>query len=90
VTPFASDLGVSSLLFSLFPATSRPNISLVPQTDMGFMLLLRPSNGERFQLSAGLYRLILALKLAENGADPERMASAAANGYVRVQLEDDQ
>jgi hypothetical protein len=85
---FTSNLGTRSQMFSLFPAAKLPNVTFVPQTDSGFVLTLRPAAGERFQVSAGSYRLALALTMAEVGANVARLVSTVANGYVRVELVD--
>jgi hypothetical protein len=90
ITPasFTVNLGRRSQMFSLFPAARLPNVTFVPQTDSGFELMLRAAAGERFQVSAGTYRLILAMTMAEVGATAERLVSTAANGYVRIELID--
>jgi hypothetical protein len=84
----AINLGIRSQMFSLFPAFKLPNVTFVPQTDSGFVLMLQPTAGERFQVSAGAYRLVLALTMAEAGANTERFMSTAVSGYVRVELVD--
>jgi hypothetical protein len=86
--PFATNLGFRNIVFRLLPAVRLPNVTFVPQTDSGFVLLLQPSAGDRFRVSAGSYRLALDLTLAEVGADTERQVSTVANGYVQVALED--
>jgi hypothetical protein len=85
-TSFAGNLGARSQMFSLFPTGRLPNVTFVPQTDKGFVLLLQPPAGERFQLPAGSYRLVLALTMAEVGASVSRLVSTVANGYVQVEL----
>jgi hypothetical protein len=87
-TTFTANIGARSQVFNLFPAGRLPNVTFVPQTDRGFVLLLQPTTGERFQVSAGSYRLVLALTMAEIGADIEWQISTAASGYVRVELVD--
>jgi hypothetical protein len=83
---FISNRWRQSQMFSLFSAAKLPNVTFVPQTDRGFMLMLQPPAGERFQVSAGSYRLSLELMMAEVGASVH--ASTAASGYVRVELLD--
>jgi hypothetical protein len=85
---FAASLGRRSQMFSLFPAAKLPNVTFVPQTSRGFVIDLQPAAGERFQVSAGSYRLAIALTMAEVGANVERLMSSAASGYVRVELVD--
>jgi hypothetical protein len=85
---FAANLGRRSQMFSLFPAAKLPNITFVPHTDSGFVIELQPAAGERFQVSAGSCRLVLALTMAEVGANTERLMFSAASGYVRVELLD--
>jgi hypothetical protein len=75
-------------MFRLFSATRLPNVTFVPQTDSGFVLMLQPTAGERFQVSAGSYRLALELTMAEIGTSVARLASTPASGYVRVELLD--
>jgi hypothetical protein len=85
---FAANLGTRSQMFSLFPAAKLPNVTFSPQTDNGFVIELQPTAGERFQVSAGSYQLVLALTMAEVSANVERRMSTAANGYVRIELLD--
>lgn len=85
---FTSNRWRQSQMFSLFPAAKLPNVTFVPQTDRGFMFMLQPPAGERFQVSAGSYRLSLELTMAEVGASIVRLASTPASGYVRVELVD--
>jgi hypothetical protein len=83
---FTSNRWRQSQMFSLFPAAKLPNVTFVPQTDSGFVLTLQPPAGERFQVSAGSYRLGLDVTMAEVGANAARLASITASGYVRVEL----
>jgi hypothetical protein len=85
---FTSNRWRQSQMFSLFPAFKLPNVTFVPQTDSGFVLMLQPPAGERFQVSAGSYRLGLDVTMAEVGANAARLASTMASGYVRVELLD--
>jgi hypothetical protein len=85
---FISNRWRQSQMFSLFPAAKLPNVTFVPQTSRGFVIDLQPPAGERFQFSAGSYRLVLALTMAEVGASAERLVSSVANGYVRIELVD--
>jgi hypothetical protein len=88
MTSFAANLGTRSQRFTLFPAAKLPNVTFRPLTDAGFVLLLQPSAGERFQISAGSFRLVLALTMAEVGANGARLVSTFASGYIRVELVD--
>jgi hypothetical protein len=85
---FSSNLGTRSQMYNLISASRLPSVTFVPRTDSGFVLLLQPIVGDRFQVSAGMYRLALALTMAEVGANVERLVSVVAGGYVRIELVD--